>query len=66
MFNSKTGGDNNSRNIRTYQVRKLLKFSNGALVPQTTSQNDIVNQVATEYAATAREQKQKSPSNKGI
>ena len=55
MFNSKVAGDNSARNIRTYQVRKLLKFSNGALVPQTTSQNDIVNQVATEYAATARE-----------
>ena len=25
------------KNIRVYQVRKLLKFSNGALVPETTS-----------------------------
>ena len=31
------------RNIRVYQVRKLLKFSNGALIPETTSQIDLVN-----------------------
>ena len=33
----------NGKNIRIYQVRKLIKFSNGALVPETTSQIDIVN-----------------------
>ena len=48
---------------KTYQVRKLLQFRNGAFVPQTTSQIEIMNQVTTELS---KEQKERRSSPKQI